>query len=67
MSISALLGRYLRRLEPRGHWDGFVHTPLDRLPMVAIDCETTNLNPRRDRIVSSPPSASRRASRWPTG
>jgi DNA polymerase III epsilon subunit-like protein len=52
MSIAALLGRYLRRVEPHGRWDGFVHTPLDRLPMVAIDCETTGLNPRRDRVVS---------------
>jgi DNA polymerase III epsilon subunit-like protein len=52
MSISALLGRYLRRFEPHGRWNGFTHTPLDRLPMVAIDCETTGLDPRRDRIVS---------------
>jgi DNA polymerase III epsilon subunit family exonuclease len=34
------------------HWNGHVHTPLDRLPMVVIDCETTGLNVRRDRIVS---------------
>lgn len=52
MSIAALFGRYLRRRESRGRWNGFVHTPLDRLPMVAIDCETTGLDPRRDRIVS---------------
>lgn len=52
MSITALLGRYLRRFEPNGRWNGLSHTPLDRLPMVAIDCETTGLNPRRDRIVS---------------
>jgi DNA polymerase-3 subunit epsilon/CBS domain-containing protein len=52
MSISALLGRYLRRSEPHGRWNGFAHTPLDRLPMVAIDCETTGLDARRDRIVS---------------
>jgi DNA polymerase III epsilon subunit-like protein len=52
MSITALLGRYLRRFEPHGRWNGFLHTPLDRLPMVAIDCETTGLNPRRDRIIS---------------
>jgi DNA polymerase III epsilon subunit-like protein len=52
MSITALLGRYLRRFEPHGRWNGFAHTPLDRLPMVAIDCETTGLNPRRDRIIS---------------
>jgi DNA polymerase III epsilon subunit-like protein len=52
MSLSALLGRYLRRPQPHGRWNGFTHTPLDRLPMVAIDCETTGLNPRRDRIVS---------------
>jgi DNA polymerase III epsilon subunit-like protein len=33
-------------------WNGQLHTPIDRLPMVAIDCETTGLNARRDRIVS---------------
>jgi DNA polymerase III epsilon subunit-like protein len=52
MSLSALLGRYLRRRQPSERWNGFTHTPLDRLPLVAIDCETTGLNPRRDRIVS---------------
>lgn len=52
MSIAATLGRYLRRSTPHAHWDGHVHTPIDRLPMVAIDCETTGLDPRRDRVVS---------------
>lgn len=52
MTIAATLGRYLRRSTPHGHWDGHVHTPIDRLPMVAIDCETTGLDPRRDRVVS---------------
>lgn len=52
MTIAEVFGRYLRRPAPHGHWDGPVHTPLGRLPMVAIDCETTGLDPRRDRIVS---------------
>jgi DNA polymerase III epsilon subunit-like protein len=52
MSIAEVFGRYLRRPAPHGRWSGPVHTPLERLPMVAIDCETTGLDPRRDRIVS---------------
>lgn len=52
MSIADFLGRYLRRSDLQGHWNGLAHTPLDRLPMVVIDCETTGLNARRDRIVS---------------
>ena len=52
MTIADLFGRYLRRGGAREHTKSFVHTPLDRLPMIAIDCETTGLNPRRDRIVS---------------
>jgi len=52
VSIADLFGRYLRRPAAQAHWNGMAHTPLDRLPMVAIDCETTGLNPRRDRIVS---------------
>ena len=52
MRIAEIFGRYLRRAAPRGHWSGPAHTPLERLPLVAIDCETTGLNPKRDRIVS---------------
>ena len=52
MSVAAVFGRYLRRTAPHGRWNGPVHTPLERLPMVAIDVETTGLDPRRDRIVS---------------
>lgn len=52
MTIAGLFSRYLRRGAPRDHMRSIVHTPLERLPMVAIDCETTGLNPRRDRIVS---------------
>lgn len=52
MTIAEVFGRYLRRPAPHGRWNGPVHTPLERLPMVAIDCETTGLDPRRDRIVS---------------
>ncbi|MBI3198601.1 MAG: 3'-5' exonuclease [Rhodospirillales bacterium] len=52
MTIADLFGRYLRRSAPHGRWSGPAHTPLERLPLVAIDCETTGLDPRRDRIVS---------------
>jgi len=52
MSIAAMLGRYLRRPPAHERWNGLAHTPIDRLPMVAIDCETTGLDPRRDRVVS---------------
>lgn len=52
MTIADLFGRYLRRTAPHGRWSGPAHTPLERLPLVAIDCETTGLDPRRDRIVS---------------
>ena len=52
MTLAEVFGRYLRRPAPRARWNGPVHTPLERLPMVAIDCETTGLDTRRDRIVS---------------
>jgi len=52
MSIAEAFSRFLRRTAPHQGWDGAIHTPLERLPMVAIDCETTGLDPRRDRIVS---------------
>lgn len=52
MSIADLLARHLGRGGEHRGWNGAAHTPLERLPMVAIDCETTGLDPRRDRIVS---------------
>ena len=52
MTVAGLFGRYLRRRAPLERLTLGVHTPLERLPMIAIDCETTGLNPRRDRIVS---------------
>jgi DNA polymerase III epsilon subunit-like protein len=52
MSIADILARYRRHGGPHATWNGPVHTPLERLPMVAIDCETTGLDPRRDRIVA---------------
>lgn len=52
MTVAGLFGRYLRRRAPLERLAPGIHTPLERLPMIAIDCETTGLNPRRDRIVS---------------
>jgi len=52
MTLGGLFNRYLRRVAPHARWSGPTHTPLEHLPMVAIDCETTGLDPRRDRIVS---------------
>ncbi len=52
MTIADIFDRYLG--QPKSHKRLRVpkHTPLERLPMVAIDCETTGLDARRDRIVS---------------
>lgn len=47
-----MLGLAPRLPAPHAHWDGPVHTPIERLPMIAIDCETTGLDPRRDRVLS---------------
>ena len=52
MILARTFSRYLRRPAPHSRWNGPAHTPLERLPLVAIDCETTGLDPRRDRIVS---------------
>jgi DNA polymerase III epsilon subunit-like protein len=52
VTLVKAFNRYLRRPAPPGRWNGPAHTPLERLPLVAIDCETTGLDPRRDRIVS---------------
>lgn len=52
MTIADIFDRYLDQRPPgRGSRPG-AHTPLERLPMVALDCETTGLDSRRDRIVS---------------
>lgn len=52
MKVRDLIWRYLgRRTQPaRGRIPAY--TPLECLPLVAIDCETTGLDARRDRIVS---------------
>jgi DNA polymerase III epsilon subunit-like protein len=52
MTVAGLFGRFLRRRAPLERPAPGIHTPLERLPMIAIDCETTGLNPRYDRIVS---------------
>jgi DNA polymerase-3 subunit epsilon len=52
MSIARLLARVSRR-PSGGRAPRFAsRMPLVHLPLVAIDCETTGLDPRRDRIVS---------------
>ncbi len=52
MTIAPLLAR-LRRRPAGARAPRFAPgTPLAQLPLVAIDCETTGLDPRRDRIVS---------------
>lgn len=52
MTIAPLLAR-LRRRTPGARAARFAPgTPLSQLPLVAIDCETTGLDPKRDRIVS---------------
>lgn len=51
MTIADVFDRFLlAQPRPRLRIPG--HTPLERLPTVVIDCETTGLDPRRDRIVS---------------
>lgn len=52
MSVARVLARLRRRpaAAPRVRFDP--HVPLARLPLLAIDCETTGLDMRRDRIVS---------------
>lgn len=52
MTISDIFDRYLGQRLPAKRLRVPAHTPLERLPMVAIDCETTGLDARRDRIVS---------------
>jgi DNA polymerase III epsilon subunit-like protein len=50
--VLRLIQRWRRRGPPEPAWHGSAHTPLARLNAVAIDTETTGLDPRRDRIVS---------------
>jgi len=52
MTIADIFDRYLGQPKPLKRLHVPKHTPLERLPMVAIDCETTGLDARRDRIVS---------------
>jgi DNA polymerase III epsilon subunit-like protein len=52
MTIAEIFDRYLGRPRSPKRLRVAAHAPLERLPMVAIDCETTGLDPRRDRIVS---------------
>jgi DNA polymerase III epsilon subunit-like protein len=52
MTIADIFDRYLGRPQSLKRLRIPTHTPLEKLPMVAIDCETTGLDARRDRIVS---------------
>ena len=52
MTIADIFDRYLGQRQPPNRLRVPAHTPLERLPMVAIDCETTGLDARQDRIVS---------------
>jgi DNA polymerase III epsilon subunit-like protein len=52
VSLLGLLDRYRRHRRRPERWRAPVHTPLERLPLVAIDCESTGLDARRDRVVS---------------
>ncbi len=52
MTIADIFDRFLASAQPRRRLLVPGHAPLERLPMVVIDCETTGLDQRRDRIVS---------------
>jgi DNA polymerase-3 subunit epsilon len=52
MTIADIFDRYLGQPKSLKRLRVATHTPLERLPMVAIDCETTGLDVRRDHIVS---------------
>ncbi len=52
MTIADIFERYLDQRPAPKRLRVPAHTPLERLPLVAIDCETTGLDARRDRIVS---------------
>jgi DNA polymerase III epsilon subunit-like protein len=52
VTIADIFDRFLLAARPRPRLHAAGHAPLERLPLVVIDCETTGLDPRRDRIVS---------------
>lgn len=52
MTIDDIFDRFLLAAKPRPRLHLPGHTPLERLPLAVIDCETTGLDQRRDRIVS---------------
>ncbi len=52
MTIADIFERFLSLSNPRAKLHTPAHTPLEQLSMAVLDCETTGLNPRRDRIVA---------------
>lgn len=52
MTIADIFDRYLGQRQAAKRLHVPAHTPLEKLPLVAIDCETTGLDARQDRIVS---------------
>lgn len=52
MNLAELFRRHLGRSAGSRSAIPAAHVPLEQLPLIAIDCETTGLNPRRDRMVS---------------
>jgi DNA polymerase-3 subunit epsilon/CBS domain-containing protein len=52
VTVQDLFRRYLKRRPQPARVRVAAHTPLERLSLIAIDCETTGLDARRDRIVS---------------
>ena len=52
MSIGELFDRYLRRHPAPRRLRVQAHLPLEQLPFLAVDCESTGLDVKRDRIVA---------------